>query len=52
VSDVLGHEVVNPALHQGSVNLLVIDDLSEKKEKIQDRTKSSRKFHIHALFFM
>jgi hypothetical protein len=30
VSDVLGHKVVHPALHQGRVHLLVIDDLPEK----------------------
>jgi hypothetical protein len=35
VSDVLGHEVVHPALHQGSVHLLVIDDLPERKNARQ-----------------
>jgi hypothetical protein len=44
VCDVLGHEVIHPALHQGRVHLLVIDDLPERKEKIQERTKSSESF--------
>ncbi len=38
VSDMLGHEVVHPALHQGSVHLLVIDDLPEKR--CTNRTES------------
>jgi hypothetical protein len=50
VSDVLGHEVVHPALHQGRVHLLVIDDLPEKKRNSRQYEIVQKVSHLCTLF--